>query len=39
VNGLSLNGVAVEGREPLSHGDLILWGKSPNAPLSRVKIG
>jgi hypothetical protein len=39
VNGLSLNGVAVEGKEPLSHGDLILWGKSPNAPLSRVKIG
>jgi hypothetical protein len=39
VNGLSVNGVAVAGKEPLRYGDLIRWGKSPDAPLSRVEIG
>jgi hypothetical protein len=39
VNGLSVNGVQVSGKQPLSDGDLIRWGQSPDAPLSRVEIG
>jgi hypothetical protein len=38
-NGLSLNGVPVEGEQPLSHGDTIRWGMRPDALLSRVEIG
>jgi pSer/pThr/pTyr-binding forkhead associated (FHA) protein len=39
VNGLSVNDVPVEGKQPLNDGDSIRWGKSPDAPLSRVEIG
>jgi hypothetical protein len=39
ANGLSVNGVAVSGKQPLSDGDSIRWGQSPDAPLSRVEIG
>ena len=38
-NGLTLNGAAVAGEQPLSDGDTIRWGASPDAPLSRVTIG
>ena len=38
-NGLILNGAPVAGEQPLSDGDTIRWGASPDAPLSRVKIG
>jgi FHA domain-containing protein len=38
-NGLTLNGAPVAGEQPLSDGDTIRWGTSPDAPLSRVKIG
>jgi hypothetical protein len=38
-NGLTLNGTPVAGEQPLSDGDTIRWGASPDAPLSRVKIG
>jgi len=38
-NGLTLNGAAVAGEQPLSNGDAIRWGASPDAPLSRVEIG
>jgi FHA domain len=38
-NGLSLNGTALAGEQPLSHGDSIRWGMRPDAPLSRVEIG
>jgi hypothetical protein len=38
-NGLSLNGVPVEGEQPLSDGDTIRWGTRPDALLSRVEIG
>jgi hypothetical protein len=38
-NGLTLNGAQVAGEQPLSHGDAIRWGASPDAPLSRVEIG
>jgi hypothetical protein len=38
-NGLTLNGASVAGEQPLSDGDTIRWGTSPDAPLSRVKIG
>jgi pSer/pThr/pTyr-binding forkhead associated (FHA) protein len=38
-NGLSLNGAALVGEQPLSHGDSIRWGIRPDAPLSRVEIG
>ena len=37
-NGLTLNGAPVMGEQPLSDGDTIRWGASPDAPLSRVKI-
>ncbi len=39
VNGLSLNGVQVSGKQALSDGDLIRWGKRSDAPESRVEIG
>jgi len=38
-NGLTLNGAALAGEQPLSHGDSIRWGMRPDAPLSRVEIG
>ncbi len=38
-NGLTLNGAPVAGEQPLSTGDAIRWGASPDAPLSRVEIG
>ena len=38
-NGLTLNGVPVAGEQPLSDGDTIRWGASPDALLSHVKIG
>jgi hypothetical protein len=37
-NGLSLNGAPVTGEQPLSDGDAIRWGASPDALLSRVEI-
>lgn len=39
VNGLLVNGVEVSGKQKLSDGDSIRWGKSTDAPLSRVEIG
>jgi hypothetical protein len=38
-NGLTLNGAPVVGEQPLSDGDTIRWGASPDALLSRVTIG
>ena len=38
-NGLTLNDVPVAGEQPLSDGDTIRWGASPDALLSRVTIG
>jgi FHA domain len=38
-NGLTLNGAPVAGEQPLSDGDTIRWGASPDALLSRVEIG
>jgi hypothetical protein len=38
-NGLTLNGAPVAGEQPLSDGDTIRWGTSPDALESRVKIG
>jgi hypothetical protein len=38
-NGLAVNGAPVAGEQPLSDGDTIRWGASPDAPLSRVRIG
>lgn len=38
-NGLTLNDAPVVGEQPLSDGDTIRWGASPDALLSRVKIG
>jgi hypothetical protein len=39
VNGLLVNGVEVSGKQELSNGDSIRWGKSTDAPLSTVEIG
>lgn len=39
ANGLSVNGVPVSGKQPLSDGDAIRWGTRSDAPLSRVEIG
>jgi pSer/pThr/pTyr-binding forkhead associated (FHA) protein len=39
MNGLTVNGVPVEAEQPLTDGDSIRWGKSPDAPVSRVEIG
>lgn len=38
-NGLTLNGAPVTGEQPLSDGDTIRWGASPEALLSRIEIG
>jgi hypothetical protein len=38
-NGLTLNGVPVAGEQPVSDGDTIRWGASPDALLSRVEVG
>jgi hypothetical protein len=38
-NGLSLNGVPVSDKQPLSDGDSIRWGTGPDAPLSLIEIG
>jgi FHA domain len=38
-NGLTINGAPVAGKHALSDGDTIRWGKSKEAPLSRVEIG
>ncbi len=37
-NGLTLNGAAIAGEQPLSDGDAIRWGTRPDALLSRVEI-
>ena len=37
-NGLTLNGASVAGEQPLSNGDTIRWGASPDALASRVEI-
>jgi FHA domain len=37
-NGLTVNGAAVTGEQPLSDGDAIRWGTRPDALLSRVEI-
>ena len=39
MNGISVNGAPVSGKHPLSGGDSIRWGSSPDALLSRVEIG
>lgn len=39
ANGLTVNGVRVSGKQPLSDGDSIRWGTREDAPLSRVEIG
>ena len=39
VNGLLVNGAPVAGKQALSDGDSIRWGKSADAPLSTVEIG
>jgi hypothetical protein len=38
-NGLTLNGVPLSGKHPLYDGDCIWWGRSLDAPESRVEIG
>jgi hypothetical protein len=38
-NGLTLNGSPVAGEQPLENGDVIRWGTTPDAPVSRVEIG
>jgi len=38
-NGLTLNGTALAGEQPLSSGDSIRWGMRSDALLSRVEIG
>ena len=37
-NGLAVNGVPVDGEQPLSDGDSIRWGSRPDALLSRIEI-
>ena len=39
MNGLTVNGVPAEAEQPLTDGDSIRWGKSSDAPVSRVEIG
>ena len=39
MNGISVNGAPVSGKHPVSDGDSIRWGSSPDALLSRVEIG
>jgi hypothetical protein len=38
-NGLTLNGTALAGEQPLSSGDSIRWGMRSDALLSRIEIG
>ena len=38
-NGVTLNGVPVAGDRPVNDGDTILWGRGPEALMSRVQIG
>jgi pSer/pThr/pTyr-binding forkhead associated (FHA) protein len=38
-NGLTLNGTALVGEQPLSNGDLICWGMRSDALQSRVEVG
>ena len=38
-NGVTLNGAALVGEQPLGHGDSIRWGMRTDALLSRVEIG
>jgi len=39
MNGLSVNGVTVSGKHPVSDGDSIRWGSRADAPVSKVEIG
>jgi len=39
INGLAVNGAAVETEHPLSDGDAIRWGSRADALVSRVEIG
>lgn len=39
LNGLMLNGIPLAGEHPLHDGDMIRWGRNPDAPVSRVRIG
>jgi hypothetical protein len=39
ANGLTINGVPVSDKQPLSDGDSIRWGTRPDALLSRVEVG
>ena len=39
INGLAVNGAAVETERPLSDGDAIRWGSRQDALVSRVEIG
>jgi hypothetical protein len=39
INGLTLNGAVLDDDRPLSDGDTIRWGTSPDALLSHVEIG
>jgi pSer/pThr/pTyr-binding forkhead associated (FHA) protein len=38
-NGLTLNGVPLEGQRPVRDGDSIRWGNKADAPVSRVEVG
>ncbi|HEY1323017.1 MAG TPA: FHA domain-containing protein [Streptosporangiaceae bacterium] len=38
-NGLTLNGVPLEGQRPVRDGDSIRWGSNGDAPVSRVEVG
>ena len=37
-NGMTVNGAALAGEQPLHDGDSIRWGMRPDALLSRVEI-
>lgn len=37
-NGLLLNGAPLRGTQPVHHGDLIRWGRRPDALTSRVEL-
>jgi hypothetical protein len=39
MNGMTLNGTAVAGEQPVHNGDSIRWGTNEQAPASRVEIG
>ncbi len=39
MNGMTLNGSAAAGEQPLHDGDVIRWGTNEQAPTSRVQIG